>query len=484
MTPTTSWRRLAGVVLCWAASVAIAAAQPTLYTNKATWTGVAGPVNVITFEGLAPAAGYAPYDTSSGLPLSGVRFIGVSPASVQKNYLRVVDAQYLTGFDFGSGAFLHGPPEVVGPAGEGGAGSGITAALPGGITALGMDVMSFVQYGSVIAVTVTTSNSAQQTFNVTAPAYPQRGFVGFVSALPILAVRVVGKTGFPSLDNFSFGGPTAIGSPTLVASVAGSTAAFSWTAAPVSAPISHWRLEASFSSFGTAFTTFDTALPSLVAPNVPNGTYFVRVRGMSGTTGGPSSNEVRVVIGPCATAPLAPTGLTGSAANGVIALGWTPPATGCVPTGYLIRAGTGPGLADIGVVPVGAVTSLSAPVPARTYYVAVLAQNAAGLSPPSNEVAVVVTSACTIPAAPANFTATSALDVVTLSWQPPPGAVTRYRLEIGSVSGGTDLGVAPIVAPGLQAAGVQRGTYYLRVRAENACGIGPATAERVLTVSW
>jgi hypothetical protein len=31
---------------------------------------------------------------------------------------------------------------------------------------------------------------------------------------------------------------------------------------------------------------------------------------------------------------------------------------------------------------------------------------------------------------------------------------------------------------------VQRGTYYLRVRAENACGIGPATAERVLTVSW
>lgn len=484
MTLTTSWRRLVGGVLCWAAAVAVAAAQPTLYTNKATWTGVAGPVNVITFEGLAPAAGFTPYDTSSGLPLSGVRFIGVSPANAQKNYLRVVDAQYLTGFDFGSGAFLHGPPEVVGPAGEGGAGSAISAALPGGITSLGMDLMSFVQYGSVLAVTVTTSNSAQQTFNVTAPAYPQRGFIGFVSALPIIAVRVVGKTGFPALDNFSLGGPTAIGSPTLAASVAGSTVAFSWTAAPVSAPISHWRLEASFTSSGSAFTMFDTAVPSLVAPNVPNGTYFVRVRGMNGATGGPASNEVRVVIGPCGTAPAAPTGLVGSAANGVITLSWTPPATGCPPTGYLVRAGTAPGLADIGVVPVGAVTSVAAAVPPRTYHVAVLAQNAAGVSAPSNQVQITVANTCTVPAAPANFIATSALDVVTLTWQPPPGAVTRYRLEIGSVSGGSDRGVAPIVGPALQAAGVQRGTYYLRVRAENACGIGPASAERVLTVSW
>jgi hypothetical protein len=42
----------------------------------------------------------------------------------------------------------------------------------------------------------------------------------------------------------------------------------------------------------------------------------------------------------------------------------------------------------------------------------------------------------------------------------------------------------PLTVTALQAPGVQRGTYYLRVRAENACGVSAPSAERVLTVSY
>ena len=301
-----------------------------------------------------------------------------------------------------------------------------------------------------------------------------------MSTLQIISVRFVGKTGFPTLDNVSLGGPTAIGPPTLGATVAGSTVAFNWSPAPVSAPIDRYSLEVARTPFGAPFIAVPMTTNVFVVPNVPEGTYYARVYGLRGSSRGASSNEVTVIVGLCTSPPLAPTGLSGSAANGAVSIAWTPAASGCTPSGFLVRAGSAPGSSDIGMFPVGAVTSLTAPVPPRTYYVAVLAQNAAGVSGPSNEVQITVGAGCSVPAAPTGLIANVADDFVTLMWHAPPGPVTRYLLEVGTGRGLTDVGVFPIGTTGLQVSGAS-GTYYFRVRAENACGVGPATEEHILT---
>jgi hypothetical protein len=44
--------------------------------------------------------------------------------------------------------------------------------------------------------------------------------------------------------------------------------------------------------------------------------------------------------------------------------------------------------------------------------------------------------------------------------------------------------VVPTTVPTLSATGVPAGTYYVRVRAFNTAGFGPATADIVVTVPW
>lgn len=464
--------------------VAPAAAQaPTLYTNRPAWEAAAPPANLITFEGIAPAGGFVPFDSASGRIESGVRFFGATVSPV-KYYLRVVDAGYSTGYNWGSGAFVHGPPETVGPGGEGGPNSGLVVVPPPGITAIGADLMSFVQYQSAFRIEVNYASGAQYVFNVNSAAYPNRAFAGIVSAQPIFSIRFRGLTGFPGLDNVAFGGVNALAAPRLTGGASGNTVSFAWTPAAVPGPVSGWRLEASVASYGPVVATIDTLNTSLVVPGVPAGTYFVRVRPLNGATAGPISNEVAVTVGgACTAAPSPPTGLSASAAGSTLSASWVAPAAGCAPTAYVIRGGTAPGATDVGAVNVGLATSVAANLPPGTYYLTVIALNGAAASAPSSEVAVAV-GGCTVPAAPATFVASSALDVVTLTWQAPAGAVTRYRLEVGSAPGASNLATVPWTGTALQTAGVARGTYYLRVRAENACGVGPASAERLLTVSY
>jgi hypothetical protein len=472
----------AGLIL--AGLVPAAWAQPpTLYTSRAAWQAASPPANVIGFEGIAPAAGFTAFDTAAGRIESGVRFFGAT-VSPLKYYLRVVDAAYSgSGFNWGSGAVLHGPPETLGPAGEGGPNSGLVAVFPAGITAVGADIMSFAQYQSTFRIEVNYASGSQHVFTVATLPYPQRAFAGFVSSQPIFSIRFRGLTGFPTLDNVAFGGVGALAAPRLTGSVAGNVASFNWTPAPVSGPTTGWRLEASTSSYGAVVAAVTTAATSLVVPGVPQGTYYVRVRPMNGSTLGPISNEVSIAVsGPCLGPPSAPTGLTATAQGPTVSVSWAAPASGCPPTSYVVRAGSTPGATNLGSVNVGANTSISAPVAAGTYYVTVVAMNGALAGPPSSEVAVTV-GGCAVPAAPTGFTVTKALDVVTLTWQAPPGPVTRYLLEVGASSGGLEYGRLRWPGTVLQTAGVQPGTYYMRVRAENACGIGPASEERVLIVS-
>lgn len=121
--------------------------------------------------------------------------------------------------------------------------------------------------------------------------------------------------------------------------------------------------------------------------DVPPGTFYVRVRGIgAGGTSAPS-NEV-VVEG--RGAPGHARHLSATVRGGVVQLSWLPPLTD--PTGvagYIIEAGSAPGLGDLASITVAAGTrAFSAVVPPGVYYVRVRAANARGVGAPSNEVVV------------------------------------------------------------------------------------------------
>jgi hypothetical protein len=73
---------------------------------------------------------------------------------------------------------------------------------------------------------------------------------------------------------------------------------------------------------------------------------------------------------------------------------------------------------------------------------------------------------------------------VTLNWGAPSGSVTSYVLEVGSSPGAVDIGVFPLdsAATSLSVSAVPSGTYYVRVRGKNACGVGGPSNEVVVGV--
>jgi Fibronectin type III domain len=184
------------------------------------------------------------------------------------------------------------------------------------------------------------------------------------------------------------------------------------------------------------------------------------------------------------TPPGAPTGLVGTASGSSIRLTWNPPATGGAPTSYVIQAGTAPGLSDLGSAATGStVTTVSATgVPAGTYYFRVAAQNSAGVSAPSNEVALPVL----VPGNPTALTGSASGTSITLSWHAPTtgAAPSAYLLEVGTAPGLSDLGRGSTgsLATTFSATGIAARTYYIRVRALNAAGASAPSNEIELIV--
>lgn len=213
----------------------------------------------------------------------------------------------------------------------------------------------------------------------------------------------------------------------------------------------------------------------------PNGTYYVRVRAVtSAGTSGPSNEIVLNVGGSCAPPP-APTGMTGIASGSQVTLAWNASAGA---TGYIVQAGSASGLSNLATIAVAG-NGLSTPAPNGTYFVRVLAQNACGTSASSNEVIVTVGVPATPPGTASNLAFTVNGSTVSLTWTAPgSGGATGYVLEAGSASGLANLVVFPLgPTPAFATMGVAPGTYYVRVRATNSAGTGPASNEVVVTVA-
>lgn len=187
----------------------------------------------------------------------------------------------------------------------------------------------------------------------------------------------------------------------LAATVTGNTVTFTWQAPSVGGIPTSYQLEASLSPGGALIATLPVSSSPATVPNVPNGVYYVRVRALNADGPSAQSNEVVVAVPSgattCTAPPAAPTGLSGNAVGTLVSIVWAPAASGCVPTAYVLQAGSAPGLSNIALVNVGAATSLSASAPSGTYYIRVLALNAFGSSAATADVVVTVGTPTSIP---------------------------------------------------------------------------------------
>ena len=185
--------------------------------------------------------------------------------------------------------------------------------------------------------------------------------------------------------NSSYGPASPVG---LSATWQGTVAILSWSAPPGAvggdAP-STYLLEAGRASGSSDVAAFNVGNLTSYATDVPLGTYYVRVRGVNALGVSGPSNEI-VVQG--RGGPGRPTGLSSSGSGSVVTLRWNAPGTGAPPTGYVIEAGSAPGLSDLIVVPVGNQTTVATTAPPGTYYVRVRAANARGTGDPSTEIVV------------------------------------------------------------------------------------------------
>jgi predicted phage tail protein len=287
--------------------------------------------------------------------------------------------------------------------------------------------------------------------------------------------------------------------------VFGNTVVLSWNrSASGSAPASY-ILEAGSAAGASNVIVYalGSAATSYTAPGVGPGTYFVRVRAVNAFGTSAPSNEIAFTIGngsapvPAGGIPGPPIGLAASTSGSSLTLSWNPPAFGGASTFYVVEAGSASGLRDLANLSTGnAVPSFSASgVPAGTYFVRVRAGNASGTSAASNEAVFVIggggpapapgPGSCTAaPGAPGNLQFSVSGSTVALQWTAASGGASSYIVEAGSSPGAADLVASDTgsTATTLTATGVGAGTYFVRMRARNACGSGAASNEVTITV--
>ncbi len=180
------------------------------------------------------------------------------------------------------------------------------------------------------------------------------------------------------------------------------------------------------------------------------------------------------------TAPSAPQNLQAIVTGNQIAVSWQAPAQGVPIATYIVRAGTGPGLSNVYDGAVGSGTTVSSPIANGTYYIRVLAQNAAGVGPATADV---VATVGVPPAAPQNAVASAAGSVVTLSWTPSAGGtVSTYIVQAGTAPGASNVFNGAVGTATTVSGAVGAGTYYLRVLAQGPGGTSAASNEASVVV--
>lgn len=277
----------------------------------------------------------------------------------------------------------------------------------------------------------------------------------------------------------------ALGPSALRARPVGPSTEFAWNP-PASAPAGGYVLEAGVAP-GQTVAALPLGPATRFSAAVPPGTFFVRVRSLGAGGGSEAvSNEI-LVTGGCAAPPPMPAGFSATLLAPTldrVRFSWTLP--DALVSSYALVAESAPGLNDIATIAVAggsdAHTHASA-IPAGTYYVRLRATNACGASAFTPALRLTVGGGGT-PSAPYDLRLWGSPSVNrTLTWTAPAGTVTGYVLEAGTGPGLADLAAVPLgPVASFAIPPVPAGAYHLRVRAVNAAGTGPPSADVVLHV--
>jgi len=235
---------------------------------------------------------------------------------------------------------------------------------------------------------------------------------------------------------------------------------------------------------GTTIVSLPNADEDIYVSPVGPGRYYVRVRAVNAYGVSRPSEEILVIVasdGSDGAPPQAPYIIEGWMSGSRLTLTWhDSDGGGGTPTRYVVEAGSATGVTNIASLSVVGQRALTFnPVPNGFYFLRVRAVNAAGSSPPSNEVLLNVGNVQAPPYAPWGLEAAVAGSTVTLTWQPPLlGTATIYRVRAGSAPGQSNLAQADTDS-GTSAvfSGVPPGTYYVRVHAVNSLGASIAGNE-------
>jgi hypothetical protein len=272
----------------------------------------------------------------------------------------------------------------------------------------------------------------------------------------------------PSANGCQIVPPAAPVPLTVPASSSTGTYGVSWGSA--SGAVTYELEEDTTSAFSAPTRVSSAASTSWTAVGKANGTYYYRVRSVNGAgQSGWTTDTVGCLVS--LVAPGAPASVTVpvSSSTGSYGVSWSA-ATGA--NRYEVEEATDAGFATAASVYVGGLTALPVSGKANgTYWYRVRAGNAAGWSGWTAGL-----NGCTVglalPAAPASITvpATSSTGNYAVTWTAGTGAL-RYELEESQdagFAGATQAYRGPSLS--YTAVGRAAGTYWYRVRAENATG--------------
>jgi len=286
------------------------------------------------------------------------------------------------------------------------------------------------------------------------------------------------------------------GAPTgLTASFAGRTISIAWTAPTTGDPVTSYTLEVgSAKGLSNLLVVPMGAGTSFAAPGVPDGVFWLRVRGSNAAGNGPPSQDLGVVMsgaGGCVGLPYAPVLDAPAISGSVLSLSWSAPAGLVAPVSYVLFAGSAPGRADIASIELGSpATTFAASAPPGTYFLRIAGRSACGVGAVSSDITASMSSGGgggggVVPAPPTGLTASVSGRVISLSWVPPAtgAAPTGYVVDVGTISGSANLGSFDTGSTATSVSGaVGAGRYYIRLRTRAGTLLSAPSSDVVVVV--
>jgi fibronectin type 3 domain-containing protein len=380
------------------------------------------------------------------------------------------------------------PAGLVAVGGSSSVGLSWTAPTSGGSPITGYTVLRGTTAGSETAVAT----------NVNATSFTDTGLSNATTYYyKVAAVNAVGPS--PSSSEASATPQaTAPSAPlTLVASGGNASVTLSWTA-PTSdggSGLTGYNVYRGTTAGGESTTpplATNVTVTSFTDTTVTNGsTYYYKVVAVNTVGTSAQSNEAAATPQQAATVASAPAALTASSGNATAGLSWTAPTSngGSPITGYNVYRGVSAGGESATAVATNVhATSFTDTALSNglTYYYKVVALNAVGPSPQSNEAS--ATPQATVASAPLTLTASSGNATAGLSWSVPASnggsPITGYNVFRGTSAGGesaTAVATNVTVTSFTDTALTNAATYYYKVVAVNAAGTSAQSNEASAT---